>query len=300
MVYFEVKKYSRLGNWMFQYAAAKSLGQPVGCVIESPDLLKPIREVEWFKGLEIRLSPPDNITIFKQPSFRACKMPTPTAGKDILLSGYFQSAKFIRREIALECFSMSEAKRNELYARYGDTLNRPEITAIHIRRGDYLRNPTRHPFVGRKYLKDAIAYMRKLKGTHDFLVLSDDMDWCHRFFVKYRFPGLTFYYSENKFALDDMYLASLCRNNIISNSSFGWWGAWLNENDKKVVVAPSAWFGEDLRAEGVDWSDIYTEEMVVVDNELRYCRRVGAYCIKLYWICVAKVLKLLKKVSIVG
>jgi hypothetical protein len=113
-----------------------------------------------------------------------------------------------------------------------------DYIGIHIRRGDYLRFPDHHPILPIEYYKTAIDYFK----ADNVFVFSDDIDWC-----KSNIIGDNIIYIENEKDYIEMYLMSLCENNIISNSSFSWWGAWLNENKNKKVIGPKLWFGNAIQ-----------------------------------------------------
>ena len=155
-----------------------------------------------------------------------------------------------------------------LEGRFGDWLSRPGVTGISVRRGDYLRKAAWHPFVGERYFRDCIA---RLPDVRDFIVCSDGMGWCKKFFPK-AFPGRHFLFVEGESVLNQLYVHTLCANNIVSNSSFSWWGAWLAERRRRaegvkgVTLAPSMWLGYLPRRRGVDWSDVYFDGMEIVKN----------------------------------
>lgn len=92
------------------------------------------------------------------------------------------------------------------------------------------------------YFKNAISYFGKDKL---YLIISDDIEWC-----KKNFKGNNFFFSEGESSIVDLYLQTMCNHNIISNSSFSWWGAWLNNNPEKIVIAPKNWFGKQMK----DWN----------------------------------------------
>lgn len=251
MVYFNMS--GRLGNIMFQYATAASLGgKNVRGVLTSLQTKVAFeRSKELFRDLILAPSPA-NIKVYREPRFRYDKIPC-TGTDDILLSGNFQSEKYFNEPLVREMFKISEARRSILIEKYGEYLSRDNVTGISVRRGDYLRYPERFPFVGEKYFCDAIASIPKVDS---YIVCSDDILWCRRFFPS-RFPDKNFMFVENESILNQLYIHTLCMNNIMSNSSFSWWGAWLNENQEKIVIAPSMWFGMLFKQYGWDWSDIY-------------------------------------------
>ena len=96
-----------------------------------------------------------------------------------------------------------------------------------------------------------------LKNDTDyFLVFSDDIEWC-----KNNITGDNIVYIDSEIDYIDLYLMARCDNNIIANSSFSWWGAWLNKNENKKVVAPTLWFGQVV---GEDTNDIIPENWIKI------------------------------------
>ena len=101
------------------------------------------------------------------------------------------------------------------------------------------------------------------------------MDWCKRFFPR-TFPDRRFLFVEGESVLDQLHVHTLCANNIVSNSSFSWWGAWLGEQRRRregfrgMTLAPSMWLGYEPRRMGGDWSDIYFDGMEVVKNRYSF------------------------------
>jgi hypothetical protein len=106
------------------------------------------------------------------------------------------------------------------------------------------------------YFKRAINYFGKDKR---YLLISDDIDWC-----KSKFKGSNFYFIDDEPPIIDLYLQTMCTHNIISNSTFSWWGAWLNPNPSKIVVAPIKWFGVQMN--NFNTRDLIPQEWVRVAN----------------------------------
>lgn len=116
--------------------------------------------------------------------------------------------------------------------------------AVHVRRGDYVENlSTNHLFgvPAPDYYERAarIVESRADADSLTFFVFSDDIAWCRE---RLRLPGETVFVSGETAAHEDLDLMRRCKHNIIANSSFSWWGAWLGETDSSVVVAPEPWF----------------------------------------------------------
>ena len=110
-----------------------------------------------------------------------------------------------------------------------------------------------HPQQSLDYYKQAIETVGPDKT---FVIFSDDIEWCKQ---NLDFIGSKFFISGNK-DYEDMYLMSLCNNNIITNSTFSWWGAWLNKNENKIVISPKIWFGKNNSH--LDTSDLYCDKWI--------------------------------------
>lgn len=165
---------------------------------------------------------------------------------DIMLHGWWQSEKYFReiRETLLKDFTPCEALSAENIAAKSRMSSQNSI-AVHIRRADYVANPkTRriHGELPQRYFLEAIEYIKEKTGTPVLYIFSDDLAWVKN---NWTFPYETIYVDWNP---DDpigwkaMIMQSYGKHNIIANSSFGWWGAWLNQNPDKIVVTPEKWF----------------------------------------------------------
>lgn len=152
---------------------------------------------------------------------------------NIVLNGFFQSEKYFAecRDQILEAFGFS------WHLRKG-------VVSIHLRRGDYLILQDKHPPVSREYIANAIEFMIG-RGFNKFRVYSDDIPFCKVEFNLFRgvFNDCEFEFSEGRNVIDDLQDMSCCEHNIISNSTYSWWAAWLNRNPNKIVYAPKIWFG---------------------------------------------------------
>ena len=166
-----------------------------------------------------------------------------------LLKGYFQSEKYFKhhRERIIHLLNIREI-RDQVIEKYGDHSNH---ISIHVRRKDYLELKDYHYNLTMEYYKKAL----KIMGLDNpFIIFSDDIEWC-----KANFKFLqNVIYSENKEDFEDMILMSTCKNNIIANSTFSWWGAWFNENKDKKILAPKKWFGPKNQMH--DLSDLLPSE----------------------------------------
>ena len=121
--------------------------------------------------------------------------------------------------------------------------------SLHVRRGDYLKDPDFCGICDLDYYKKAVeTVLSKTKKQVTFLVFSNDINWCKENLAD-DFAGNEVIYVDwntGKDSYKDMYLMSQCQANIIANSSFSWWGAYLNESPNKLVVSPLRYKNKDM------------------------------------------------------
>jgi len=224
------KLYGRMGNQMFQIATAIGMAVKHNTNFKSPrHTLNPSVWRKYFNHFN-ELLPSERISgIYKEQGHNYQQIPFQN---NMCLDGYFQSEKYFDfcREQILNEFGFK-------WKMLGGTVS------VHIRRGDYLQFPDKHPVVSMEYITSAINYLVKRK-YHKYIILSDDMEWCKQNINRDKFKKCKFDYSEGRADEKDMEVMSCCEHNIIANSSFSWWGAWMNRNPNKIVIAPSVWFGE--------------------------------------------------------
>lgn len=180
---------------------------------------------------------------------------------DCSLSGYFQTEKYFSeyRDQILSQFDFRSSYKTPAED-YIQTIRNEHkdavIASIHVRRGDYVMFPDHHPPCSFNYYNNAIEELRIANEKVVYVIFSDDVDWCRSEFVdpSYIISDLGNPYTE-------MCAMSLCDHNIIANSSFSWWGSWLNKNPNKQVIAPSRWFGSQINK---DVSDVYFKNVKII------------------------------------
>ncbi len=167
--------------------------------------------------------------------------------KNTYFYGYWQSNKYVEiveNELRND-FTFVDKDDSEFLSFANRVKNMEFAVSVHIRRSDY-QNKVNFNKLGcicdLDYYKRAMEYMRNFLPNPHFLFFSDEPEW-----VKENFNISNSLVIEKNMFNDyedwyDMYLMSLCKHNIIANSSFSWWGAWLNQNSDKIVIAPSLWF----------------------------------------------------------
>lgn len=176
------------------------------------------------------------------------------------LYGYWQAESYFKQNKSLikEAFQFKNIdKKNSLIA---DRMLNTESVSLHIRRGDYLLVEQYCGICTEEYYQNAIAYIRKKISNPCFYVFSNDMHWSKNFLKQYDISATYIEHNQECESYKDMYLMSCCRHNIIANSTFSWWGAWLNSNTNKMVLVPSLWIHGDEKLNNniypIDWIKI--------------------------------------------
>lgn len=179
---------------------------------------------------------------------------------DCYLHGYWQSERYfkpfesvIRRDFTFR--SPLTGRNLEL----ASEVVQAQSVSLHVRRGDYVSDTKTGQVMNvcsLEYYREAINYIAAHIECPVFYIFSDDMAWARQ---NLKVPFSCIYVEHNRMedSYRDMQLMSLCRHHVIANSSFSWWGAWLNSNSEKLVVAPRNWF-----CNGTDDSDLIPDEWI--------------------------------------
>ncbi len=211
----------RLGNQLFQIAATVALA-----VENNDDYAFPAwKDAPHFNLTGCFSHDLSQQQVYREPVFPYSPIPY---RPNMDLEGFFQSEKYFANSKYLI--------QSLLTPRIGFGM-KYNHTAIHVRRGDYLQ-------LSREYVQLDMNYYRRamqMIGSKYYIIFSDDMAWC-----KANFGGDNVIFSEGKSPVEDLALMLSCEHAIIANSSFSWWGAYLNKNPSKIVIAPHAWFGHNL------------------------------------------------------
>ncbi len=170
--------------------------------------------------------------------------------------GYWQSEKYFmecEQEIRNDFKICIES--DEYYTELHRQAEKTESVSVHFRRGDYINNSSTNQYHGTcslDYYKNAMNYIKVRLGSEiTFFMISDDIAWVKSEFESNK--GIIFVENDQGLDVEDMLLMTRCKHNIIANSSFSWWGAWLNENENKVVIAPKIWFrNEEVQKQTLD------------------------------------------------
>lgn len=165
--------------------------------------------------------------------------------ENLYLDGYWQSYRYWERyETEIRQIFTFQNALQEKNALFYEKIHETESVALHIRRGDYVQKTSvvQHYYqCPMTYYEQAIREIsQKLEKPH-FFIFSDDIEWC-KANVTLDFPHI---YIDSGNNLIDLQLMSACKHQIIANSSFSWWGAWLNPNPQKILIAPPKWFNDE-------------------------------------------------------
>ncbi|MEC7838631.1 MAG: alpha-1,2-fucosyltransferase [Chlamydiota bacterium] len=253
----------QLGNQMHQVATAVCLAIDHNAEATFPefrtrtDVGIPVNYEKVFWRLNTHPLPSKINFVWKEPKHTY----TPIQyHANMQLRGHFQSYKYIEkhREFIQSLFAPSEEILETLNSTYKEILEHPCSVAIHVRTYN-AEDPKHSNFAkcGYNYFKKAVA---KFPKDALFILCSDDIAWC-----KKTFSGLAsnIIYIENNPHYLDFYLISQCKHQIITNSTFSWWAAYLNLNPNKIVVAPRRWF---VPRREYDNKEIVPKEWIVIDN----------------------------------
>lgn len=180
---------------------------------------------------------------------------------NVYLEGYWCSFKYadaIREKITNRfTFSSAIDENNENIIR---TIKETNSVGLHIRHGDYLKLQDVYCSLDENYYQRAISMIKKNVENPVFFCFSDDIAWCREHIKEEQIYYIDWNHKEDSFR--DMQLMSLCKHNILANSTFSMWGAWLNANPNKIVVRPQKVF---VNPEN-EFLDFWPEDWLVLNN----------------------------------
>ena len=250
----EGKLIGQLGNQMFEIAATVGYALDHDLSPIFPGLVTdhehgiPINYKHLFSHLDTRK---EKITReYKEPVADYREIP---GIPNVRLCGYFQSEKYFEKhkEKIKELFAPSPEILSYLHTKYSALINDPTTVSIHLR-SYHKDDPRQRTYIqyGREFVVKA---MEVFPEESTFIIFSNDMRWC-----KEELAGIQkkIVFIEGEAYYHDLYLMSYCKHNIISNSSFSWWGAYLNRNPDKIVVAPIRWYSKRC---GIGEADLLPE-----------------------------------------
>ena len=263
-----------LGNQLFEYAAGKSLAYHHGVPLKVDPYyyrLHPNRSVvldRFHTDYEIATAQEINQLVgrtrvekffHKKTHYRYCRQAFAQPyyhfypdfyqlPAHVYLSGYWQSERYFQpyldtfREQLVPREAPSEANQKLI-----EEMNTTQSVSLHVRHGDYVAKPSADHFFApleETYYRAAITFIRQKISAPRFYVFSDNIEWCRRTFADLESAVFVDHNREAQ-SYWDLWLIAQCRHHVMANSSFSWWGAWLNKHSDKIVVAPQRWFAAD-------------------------------------------------------
>lgn len=166
---------------------------------------------------------------------------------DVYLEGFWKNEKYFLdiNETIREEFTLMRAFSPAAQDASNMIIGEISSVSIHIRRGDYVSNSGTakyHGVCSQEYYRDALTYLSKRTKISRLFIFSDDIEWVKKN-MSFDFP-FTFVSNESIPDYEELLLMSYCKHNIIANSTFSWWGAWLNMNSNKIIIAPKRWLAK--------------------------------------------------------
>ena len=276
ITYNKIGHFGRLGNQMFQFAATVGIARKANQGFAFPKENTEIPSVEDFKDgvrREVYFDLPkyfpnvkrtlaslkdiETFHVAQEPYFHFCPDMF-TIPDQTNLMGYFQTEKYFEHcsDLILGFFQFDNEIKKQAENSFPVFPMKLEYVSIHLRKGDYAGLQQFHPIMDADYYFDAMTQF--MDKDYCFLVFSDDIDYAKELFGEQE----NIVYIEGNDPAVDMCMMTMCHHNVIANSSFSWWGAWLNDNVNKKVVAPKRWFGQAYK--GVhDTKDLYPESWII-------------------------------------
>lgn len=254
----------QLGNQLFIIAATVSLALDNGAFPIFPDLGRcnkeniPLNYQYLFSHLTTTFPQFGRISYYyHEPHYHYAPIPYKP---NICLLGYFQSEKYFahHKQEILNLFAPTQQITHYLNEKYGELLKHPLTVSVHVRFYAEGAETKISPNIGSVYYEKALS---SFPENARFLVFSNQMDRCKKLLSGIKGD---FHFIEGESHYHDFYLMSLCKHNIISNSSFSWWAAYLNLNLEKKVIAPYPWL---TRSCGFDFKDVIPNDWTVISYE---------------------------------
>jgi len=256
-----------VGNQLFQWAFGKNLSNILNvplfldlsllnknilnvtkrnfCLDKFPNIHFKIINPEDIKNYNFNIINDDNV-FYNNNYF---------SDQNYYLDGFFQSQNFFKKSIDLIKNKLKPEITfiERMFLEYPLKKN---TTSLHIRRTDYLKSNGYHTIQPISYYNNALNI---IGDYENIFIFSDDIQWCKH---NLNFSNMVFI--ENLDDIENIWLMSMCKYNIIANSTFSWWGAWLNQNDGKKIISPKTWYGQQAsnlldKLIPSEWTIIYEE-----------------------------------------
>jgi|APSaa5957512535_1039671.scaffolds.fasta_scaffold14218_4 hypothetical protein len=265
-----------IGNQMFQYALAKSLSKrkddafKMDISFYSKQVLRKFelnmfnieenyatnKDINLYAGKEnilfklkrkLNLSLNRPISYFSEKKHSIFDENVFKYKNTIYLDGYWQNQKYFQniKDDLIQDFTLRDSLSDSSKG-YLRKIKESNSISMHIRRGDYVHDShtnSVHGVCGLDYYENTARYCDDKISNATYFIFSDDIQWCKN---NLKFIENKIFIEKSKNALEDLELMKNCKHNIIANSTFSWWGAWLNPNPEKIILGPKKWFLDDV------------------------------------------------------
>lgn len=209
-------------------------------------------------------SPPHKLLNYQEPHYHFDKHFFDTS-ENVYLHGYWMSWKYFQKyeQEVRNAFTIRKELIQHLET-MAEKMQQNNSVAIHIRRTDFTDNKIQYlkTIIPVAYYVKAIALLKEKYNNISLYFFSDDIDWVKQ---NVHIENLPVYYIDKAFtssAIEDFYLMTQCRHNIIANSTFSWWAAYLNAHQGKTVIAPKKWYSH---ASHYNYKDVYPLSWMLID-----------------------------------
>lgn len=273
MIY--VMLYGRLGNNLFQIATAASMAkrsgqdfsaflqksyyctEPDNCYL--PEYIEPFRSTILRKVKFVEETPQGLRIIYIDPNMELLTIPPEESVVVVVVDNF--NTKWLDSDVVKELFEIDDKSLIHIKTHYAFLLDDDKnFCSVVVRRGDYMSLLNDYAICSVNYYKKAMKTINKRCGIQKFLIISDDIDWCKR-----NLAGNNVYFIDDEPPLIDLYLSALCKNHIISNSTFAFWGCLLTKQEG-ITCCPSPWFGISQRKLESGQQKFLPIEWVRIDN----------------------------------
>ena len=253
-----------LGNQMFCIATALALAKRNNTSAYFSDLN--LNHYRYYGNTifhDLNKTGDDNLIteVYREPSYTSTIFNKIPYKDNMRISGHFQSYKYFNdcRDFIIEKFKVPDTIDRKIIIDYFPLL-KGNCTSIHVRRGDYLKFKGHYDCLGIDYYEKSLNLINNVGKV---FVFSDDIGWCKKNIKFKKYNDL--FFVEGQTDVEDLWLMTKMNNNIIANSTFSWWGAYLNQTKGKTIVRPSKWFGPNrTKNNKLETKDLFPEKWITI------------------------------------
>jgi len=257
-----IGRLGQLGNQMFQYASLKGIARHRGFDYMIPqhnveiDVLGNHLRTELFDPFDLNVKVGlQDVKYIQEPHYHFSEKLFNNCPDNVSLYGFFQTEKYFNhiRDDILKDFNFKDEIKEECEY-ITEQFDNP--IGLHIRRGDFLINYKNHHNLTLDYYDKAL---KKFDDNRQVVIFSDDPQWCYEQNI---FAGDRFLISKDNGPYHDLYMMTKCKDFIIANSTYSWWGAWISDSIDKKVIAPKKWFGVNNQNKSIE--DLFPSDWILI------------------------------------